>query len=160
MKRQKIFKLFSLIFSFPTEETINEMRKLVEEIPEYSHVVEELTKMSLKDLQTEYTRLFVSSYPTLKCHPYESFYREGLVYGESTVEVREIYESRGLKYTYLSEPPDHVSVELEFLALTDDQEFFNRMKEWIFKFTERVKKHSKVYDLAAEELEKIFEGKE
>ncbi len=157
MKRQKIFKLFSLIFSFPTEETINEMKELVEEIPEYAHVVEKLTRINLEELQTEYTRLFVSSYPTLECPPYESFYREGLVYGESSVEVREIYESRGLEYTHLSEPPDHVSVELEFLALTDDQEFFERMKEWIFEFTERVKKHSKIYDLAAKELEKLFE---
>jgi len=157
MEKQKAFKFFSLVFSYPTEETLREMEELAEELSEYSEIVKKLREVDLETLQTEYTRLFVSSYPTLECPPYESYYKEGQVYGEASVEVRDIYERRGLEYTYISEPPDHISVELEFLALTGDKEFFERMKGWIFKFTRRVRERSEIYGEAARELEKLFE---
>ena len=156
---QKRFKFFSLVFSFPTENVLKEIEQLADDLPDLSHVAETLLNTELEYLQTEYTRLFISSYPTLECPPYESYYKEGLVYGEASVEVREIYESYGLKYTYISEPPDHISVELEFLAITCDREFFERMKGWIFEFTERVKKSSEIYGKAAAELEKLFKSR-
>jgi nitrate reductase assembly molybdenum cofactor insertion protein NarJ len=151
------FKLFSLIFSYPSEEVLEEIKSMVENLPEFKVLLEQFFKVDLETLQTEYTRLFISTFPTLVCPPYESYYREGLVYGDTSVEVREIYERHGLKYTYESEPPDHISVELEFLSITNSREFLRRLKEWVFDFTERVKKNSTVYGVFAEELEKFLE---
>jgi len=150
------FRFFSLIFSFPTEKTLAEIENLTSVFPEYTQLVKEFLRHSLDDLQAEYTRLFVTGYPTLSCPPYESYYREGSVYGNSSIEVKDIYESHGLEYSFEGEPADHISVELEFLALTGDMEFARRMKEWLFQFTERVKKNSKIYGPVAEELEKFI----
>lgn len=58
--------------------------------------------------------------------PYESVYREaaGLVFGESTAEVRQEYRRFGLDVTegLKGEPPDHISFELEFMRLLCSQE--------------------------------------
>jgi len=154
------FKLFSLIFSYPSQEVVEEIKQMADGFPELKpeikSAMEKFVETEIEELQTEYTRLFVSSHPTLLCPPYESYYREGLVYGNASVEVRELYERRGLNYVYEGEPPDHISVELDFLAITGDMEFVNRLKEWIFDFTKRVKEHSSIYGAFAEELEKYL----
>ena len=150
------FKFFSLVFSYPSQETLDEVESLAINIPEYAHLVEMLKSHSLEELQTEYTRLFVTDFPTLTCPPYESYYREGSLYGNASIEVEDIYRDRGLEYSFEGEPPDHISVELEFLALTGDERFAERMKEWVFEFTERVKENSKIYGPLAEELEKLI----
>ena len=160
--QQNYFKLFSLIFSYPTREVVEEIKQMAGSFPELKSemrsAIERFVETEPEELQTEYTRLFVSSHPTLLCPPYESYYREGIVYGNASVEIREIYESHGLNYVYESEPPDHISVELDFLAITGDREFVGRLKEWVFEFTRRVKEHSDIYGLFAEELEKYLEG--
>ena len=158
MKRRDpkiVFKLFSLIFSYPDEDTIHRITELSSEFPE----LEELSLFredNMEELQHEFTKTFISAHPSTPCPPYESYYREGIVYGESSVEVRKIYESRGLKYSYESEPPDHISVELEYLSIDFDIDFLNRLKEWIFEFTKCVKSNSKVYGIFAEKLEKFL----
>ncbi len=154
---EKRFRFFSLIFSYPSEKILEELESLSREIPEYSKIVEMLKTHTLEELQTEYTRLFITDHPTLTCPPYESYYREGSVYGNASVEVREIYESHGLEYNFEGEPPDHISVELEFIALTGDREFLNRMKEWVFYFADKVKESSEIYGLSAEELKRLIE---
>ena len=154
-KLRLILKFFSLIFSYPNEDILREAEALAREsgIRELLELVDKLKAIDLKTLQIEYTNLFITSYPTLKCPPYESFYREGKVYGESAVEVRELYRRYGLEYTYASEPPDHVSVELEFLALTGSDEFLERLRTWLPKFLECIKNNSKIYEQIARTLE-------
>ena len=62
----------------------------------------------------EYTRLFVGPGRPI-AHPYESVYREGRVMGDCTLAVRECYAEEGLgPEDHLL--PDHVAVELEFMA--------------------------------------------
>ena len=156
----KYFKLFSLIFSYPSQDVVEEIRRMADEFPELKPALERFTGTDLEELQVEYTRLFISDHPTLLCPPYESYYREGIVYGNASVEVREFYGSRGLDYVYESEPPDHISVELDFLAITGDREFLERLKEWVFEFTRRVKEHSDIYGVFAEKLEKHLESLE
>lgn len=150
------FRFFSLIFSYPSEKMLEEIEALVTHLPEYSQLVEKFRSHTLEELQTEYTRLFVTDFPTLTCPPYESYYREGSLYGNASIEVEDIYRNHGLEYSFEGEPPDHISVELEYLALTGDEEFVRRMKEWVFEFTERVRKNSGIYGLFAEELEKLL----
>ena len=77
----------------------------------------------LEDLAIEYTRLFLG--PGRHIYPYESAYRqEGE--GEATdaaLEVKRLIEASGLSYTPdYRDPPDHVSVELEFMEKLTEAE--------------------------------------
>ncbi|MBI3326442.1 MAG: molecular chaperone TorD family protein [Nitrospinae bacterium] len=68
--------------------------------------------------------LFVGPH-TLPCPPYESVYQEPSwsVMGETTLEVRHAYEAAGFTLeTDIGELPDHVAVELEFLARLSEEE--------------------------------------
>lgn len=70
-------------------------------------------------LEAEYNRLFVGPLPPL-AHPYESVYRSlgGLVMGDCTLEVLQAYAEAGYALQAdLKELPDHVAVELEYMAL-------------------------------------------
>ena len=65
-------------------------------------------------LATEYTSCFINDYPKLLCPPYESWYREGAIYGKSAMEVMELYNAFGLQAR--KELPDHIATEFEFVA--------------------------------------------
>ena len=65
-------------------------------------------------LEAEYARLFVGPGRPV-AHPYESVYREGRVMGDCTLAVRQSYVAEGLAPEGHS-LPDHVAVELEFMA--------------------------------------------
>ncbi len=151
------FRYFSLIFSFPNGDTLKEIRDLGQAAAEAGlHAGEALAGKTLEELQTEYTRLFISAYPKLLCPPYESYYREGVVYGNSSIEAADWYRRSGLDFSCEGEPADFLGAELDFLALTNDAAFLARMKEWIFEFTGRVKEHSALYGKAAVELETLL----
>lgn len=154
-----LYRYFSLIFSYPTEENLREIRE-VSTTGGFTGLRsnEALTSVSLEEAQAEYTRMFISAYPALLCPPYESYYREGLVYGNSSIEAGEWYREHGLDFTYEGEPPDHLSVELEFLAITESRAFLEKLREWICKFTERAKANSKIYGVCAEDLENFLNG--
>jgi len=151
------YRLFSLLFSYPTREDIDVIKKLSQQKPISTlESIKLINIVDLKDLQTEYTRLFINSYPTLPCPPYESFYREDIVYGKTVSEVTAIYRLHGLAYTYKEEPPDHIGVELDFLAETGDKDFLDRMRQWVLEFTGRVKEHSTIFGVFARELEELL----
>ncbi len=155
------YRYFSLIFSFPTEQLLQELRELSQDAGASGlHEGVILAQTPLEELQTEYTRLFISAYPKLLCPPYESYYREGVVYGNSSIEVGEWYRKKGFDFTCEGEPADLVSAELEFLALTNDALFHGRMKKWIFEFIENVKQHSTLYGPAAAELADLLNCEE
>ncbi len=153
------FRLFSLVFSYPTEETVRELVLLSQngDCPG-APCCSALSSVSLEELQAEYTRLFINAYPSVLCPPYESFYREGAVYGITSSEVEQVYLNSGLDYVFEGEPPDFLSVELDFLAITNDEAFLNRLKEWVFQFTAKVREHSGIYGICAGELEAFLES--
>ncbi len=155
------YRYFSLLFSYPTEENLREIRELSKagDIAGFRSG-ESVSAVPPEEARAEYTRLFISAYPTLLCPPYESYYREGIVYGNSSVEVAEWYRKHELDFTCEGEPPDHLSAELEFLALTNDRAFLGKLREWIYKFTERVKNNSKIYGACAEDLEDFLNNTE
>jgi nitrate reductase assembly molybdenum cofactor insertion protein NarJ len=151
------YRLFSYLLSYPTEEVRDAVRKLTtDKSVSRLKSVGIFNTVDLADLQTEYTRLFVNSYPTLPCPPYESFYREGTVYGNTVNEVVALYGQQGLEYTYQGEPPDHISAELDFLAETGSKEFLDRMQQWVPEFTARIKEMPTVYGVIAQELEELI----
>ena len=50
--------------------------------------------------------------------PYESVYREGRLWGKSTVEVSQTYGRLGVKLPGTwTEPPDYIGIELDFMRL-------------------------------------------
>ncbi len=74
---------------------------------------------ALKELEVEYTRLFITAYPRIPAPPYASIYLEDdrLVWGNSTVEALEIYREAGLKVSDdFRDVPDHIAAELEFVS--------------------------------------------
>jgi TorA maturation chaperone TorD/formate hydrogenlyase subunit 6/NADH:ubiquinone oxidoreductase subunit I len=65
-------------------------------------------------LEAEYARLFMGPGRPV-AHPYESVYREGRVMGDCALAVRQSYAVEGLAPEGHS-LPDHVAIELEFMA--------------------------------------------
>ncbi len=75
----------------------------------------------IEELTTEYARLFLG--PGKHISPHESVHHEredgewGGLWGASTVEVKKFIEATGLEYRQdYSGMPDHIGVELEFMA--------------------------------------------
>lgn len=100
--------------------------------------------------------------------PYESVYREGLCWGESTVKVLEEYRRFGLTLgkEHEGEPPDHISFELAFmgflcereaealrngdrgeaLRLLDAEERFlgEHLLKWVNEFSENIRRYDRL----------------
>lgn len=78
------------------------------------------------DLAVDYARVFLSAgvYEGVSANPYESIYtsEEGLIMQDARDQVRAIYISQGLGVDEAHNlPDDHISFELEFLALMSDK---------------------------------------
>lgn len=70
----------------------------------------------LLELERDYTRMFFASKPRL-AYLFESVYREGKLLQDSTFQIARLYADAGLQLTEdFRLPPDHIAVELEFLA--------------------------------------------
>lgn len=102
-------------------------------------------------LENEYVRLFINALPEVPCPPYGSVYLEGSLMSSSTVRLRRIYWSYGFDSV---EMPDHVSVELEFLAVLaalgdqpesrdDYAEVLDHLRAWTPEFFRRVDQHDR-----------------
>jgi TorA maturation chaperone TorD/Pyruvate/2-oxoacid:ferredoxin oxidoreductase delta subunit len=71
-------------------------------------------------LEPEFTRLFLGPGRPV-AHPYESVYREGYMMGRSTLDVRQRMAREGLAPASQT-APDHISLELAFMAHLADRE--------------------------------------
>lgn len=70
----------------------------------------------LLEIEKDYTRMCFASKPRL-VYLFESVYREGKLYDESTFQIARLYYDAGLKVEEVFRlPPDHIAVELEFMA--------------------------------------------
>ena len=70
----------------------------------------------LLELEKEYTRMFFASKPR-QVYLFESVYSEGKLLQESTFQIARLYYEAGLKVEAdFRLPPDHIAVELEFMA--------------------------------------------
>ncbi len=68
------------------------------------------------ELRREYCRLFLI--PGAPCLPYGSLYLDHVVMGPSTLDVVHRYREEGLRLGEVwREPPDHIAVELSFMAV-------------------------------------------
>lgn len=67
-------------------------------------------------LEKDYTRMCFTSKPR-QVYLFESVYREGKLLQESTFQIARLYYEAGLQLTEnFTLPPDHIAVELEFMA--------------------------------------------
>lgn len=100
------------------------------------------------ELRTEYTRLFINSAPRKTVHPYASVYLDGdnCLQGRTTERTRDFYRQQGYDLTGTSEPADHISIELDFLAALagegrhEDLELFlhTLFRPWFQRFQEKL----------------------
>lgn len=136
--RASLYSALALGFSAPDEGTLKEVSgRLPEVLREASSlfvmpVLEDTIKnfeasINASDrtsLKAEYHRLFVGPY-RLPAPPYASVYLESepTIMGTSTLEVLRMYEeARFLLSPSFKDLPDHVAVELEFMALLCEEE--------------------------------------
>jgi TorA maturation chaperone TorD len=77
-------------------------------------VIDSLKGVSPGKLATDYAALFLGGSDRSAC-PSESCYRDGTLYGASTLAVIEAYAAKGfVKDPAFGEPDDHIAVELLF----------------------------------------------
>lgn len=117
---------------------VNELKKALKNLngnnPHKLKTIElsELGEVSSSDNSIlTYNRLFVGPQPQ-RAHPYESVYRspDGIVMGEATMQVVRAYTEAGLVLgDDCRELPDHIYIELEFMAYLAREEALARANE-------------------------------
>lgn len=108
----------------------------------------------INELRVDHTRLFINAVPHVLAPPYGSVYlsAEGTLYGPSTDLTKNFYRERGVELASLSEIPDHIVCELDFLAMlaeqgrTDDEQEFLRtlFRPWFVIFRDIVATQSEL----------------
>lgn len=135
--RAVIYRLLARCFSYPDRELLEfidsaRIEEFLEswrylgldasrEIARIASWLEEcpIHEAVLKEMEKEYTWLFISAYPRVVAPPYSSVYldKERLVWGKSTAEVARLYEVTGLGIAdKFHDIPDHIAAELEFAS--------------------------------------------
>ncbi|MEN6475703.1 MAG: molecular chaperone TorD family protein [Syntrophaceae bacterium] len=77
----------------------------------------------LLDIEKDYTWMCFASKPRRLVYLFESVYNEGKLYDESTFAIARLYYDAGLKVEEnFRLPPDHIAVELEFMAFLSFKE--------------------------------------
>jgi len=150
-----ILYFFSLLFYTPTHQSLEKARIIASTLDD--RTLTEILNIGYDDLIREYTRTFHGSPRVGACPPYESFYREGLIYGETSIAVSKLLERKGYKLAVEGELADHIAVELELASLTLDEEVIRRLKEWMPKLYECLKSRSQIYARLAGKLIEILE---
>lgn len=132
--RSNLYGFLSLIFrQEPTRELLQHLRQpeLMKALSEMGISLEKTfldgnEEQVLEELILEYTRLFLG--PGKHISPHESVHRsdetrEGLLWGKSTVEIKQFIEWLGLSYNKdYRGIPDHISVELECMQKLIERE--------------------------------------
>ncbi|MCH7611735.1 MAG: molecular chaperone TorD family protein [Candidatus Marinimicrobia bacterium] len=184
VNRANIYKLLADCFKYPEDSLESTLKLLKSATVNYDDVMgtsaEKLVdnfKLNtfLKELQIEYSRLFVGPFQ-LDAPPYSSVYldKQGLVMGESTQQAIEFYVKAGLDPALeIHEPPDHIRVELEFMyyllfqkVMDGNNRFLDisykfmetHLIHWVFTFTNKIKDctESKFYIRLAELLDSFL----
>jgi len=166
--RASLYRFLSIGFTYPEDNYSEIIEKAIELVnPSYSNLnkngykisgirdlkkgLKELKSLKFEEWQGIYTSLFISNYPKTPLHPYESFYKEGIISGATADRVNELYQSCGLEIFDEREFPDYLIFELEFAAfLIENSEgckpiikefFIDHLFSWIFNFFDDVIKY-------------------
>ena len=139
--RQGAYRLFAALFLYPDAARLDQIVAAAHEFRQYDPVLARFASFShwrqlltvltapldggLPTLEGEYTRLFLVDPHSLPCPAYETFYRErnGEARGWVEGQLQQAYLTGGVVVEPgLGELPDHIAVELEFMAHLCDQE--------------------------------------
>jgi len=128
MNRAETYRFFSILFSYPEEKWLKDVKNIME-------------------LKKEYVRLFITA-EHVPCPPYESVYRDEqrrlMVF---TKDVSKKYKEAGLKLSgKFKELADHISAELEFmyyLCYMENESLKKRDKKHTTKYREMQRKFLK-----------------
>jgi TorA maturation chaperone TorD len=137
--RQVAYRLFSSTLLYPNEERLNSIAAAAMELHKQSHAMEKfafspkwqrlLTSLTClpghQDLEEEYIRVFMHNSEGTPCLPYESVFMDirGQAAGWIVALLEGEYAAAGLALSpSLKDLPDHVAVELEFMAFLCGQE--------------------------------------
>ncbi|HPI91709.1 MAG TPA: molecular chaperone TorD family protein [Deltaproteobacteria bacterium] len=89
---------------------------------EYTSPKVDQTAMLL-EIEKDYTWMCFASKPRRLVYLFESVYNEGKLFDESTFRIARLYYDAGLKVEEdFRLPPDHIAVELEFMAFLSFKE--------------------------------------
>ncbi|MDD2463285.1 MAG: molecular chaperone TorD family protein [Desulfobulbus sp.] len=105
------------------------------------------TANPLDDLRTEYTRLFITSAPRATLPLFASVHidGDGTFHGKTTERTRDFYREHGYDLAEETEPADHISFELDFLAAlageakSEEEDLFLRtlFRPWFERFQDK-----------------------
>ena len=103
--REEIYGMLARLFIRPPDEAMVES------------LLGEGAELDAETLAVEFTELLRGLRQTSPPPPYESLYREGVIQGETTHQVLEVYHAFGVHPagTLEGEPADHISLELDFM---------------------------------------------
>jgi len=107
----------------------------------------------LDALQIEYTRLFINAHPTVVAPPYASVYlsSDSMLGGAISDKTLAYYRAKGFDLADGNDFPDHLVLELEFLALLceerdeeGEEEFLRTLfRPWFTQFRTRVAREAR-----------------
>lgn len=126
-----VFSWMSNAVDYPNEEFVegllqgefiqNLPDKTAQAIKAYMDSFDSADKLLL-DLQKDYTKMCFVSKPRL-VPLFESVYKEGKLFQDSTFQIARLYDEAGIKLgEEFKLPPDHITLELEFMSYLIYQE--------------------------------------
>ena len=165
------FKVFSVLLSYPTADTVAaapDMGRLIESeklVPAklkrgIFELIDELTARDLFDLQERYVLLFDRT-PSLSLHLFEHIHGESRDRGQAMVDLMALYERHGLAIE-AKELPDYIPLFLELLSTLPIEDAKALLAEPLHIFSALRQRHEKrgsAYAVLFRILEGIAQGK-
>ena len=182
--RNSAIKIYSFLFRYPEEKhveyvlngqleelfqlSVSSKNPTFQKYQSWRDIYFNTPQSLLETLQVDYTRLFITAYPSVLAPPYVSYYKERSLMGQVSSSILDVYHQHGFDLNDAnSEMPDHISTVLEFLyRLLETGEgdkqahkfYTNYLKWWLPQWEDKIKKHAETpfYPLAASALVKFL----
>ncbi|MGD9043420.1 MAG: molecular chaperone TorD family protein [Desulfobacterales bacterium] len=167
------FEKISALPGFQISKTLTEIKSVLKKFTSadalYLYLEEAYVRLFLSDIKGVTAPLYASCYANTKSG------EKGLLMGEPAIDMKSRFESKGLSLSNeIHEPPDHISIELEYLYFLlakgwsdGDKDLINEastfaaevMLPWVSEFQARlvVEKECRFYPLMASILAAILE---
>lgn len=120
----KFILFLSYLWDYPRKDFIGQGLDIL------SHLGFNTHDLNIQTLQEEYVRLFINAPSGVPAPPYASVYLTGMVAQEPALEALSFYERVGLRPEG-SDPPDHLSWELAFIAHLIEREQKELLREFL-----------------------------
>lgn len=124
-----------------------------------------------RDMESEYVRIFINTKGGIAASLYHSVYQQGSpgLMGTAAADMFRLLSQKGLEIGHQGEPPDHLCIEIEYLAhvlgegnaaeiTREARDFAGFMRQWVPDFKQALLDADppEAYALAAEALEAVL----